>query len=209
LATGDHDWTAGETVTAANMDDYLQLQAVQQFATAAARDAALTARKREGMVTYQLDTNTLTVYSGAAWSTIGPTNGALTTWTPAIVQSGSVTCTVTSAWYARQGRLVYGQYFLTCTGAGTVSNLVTVSLPVTATAVAGTGEVLGSAAIFDASTGFNYPSLAIKASTTTMKFALMAESVAPRYFGSVFPTVALAASDTLTASFQFEAAGDA
>lgn len=71
MANGDHDWTTGEIVTAANVDDYLMLQAVQKFATATARDTALTSRKREGMVAYTDDTDRYWSYNGTAWVLIG------------------------------------------------------------------------------------------------------------------------------------------
>lgn len=66
-------FTAGEVLTAANVQDYLQDQAVMVFAGTAARGSALgTAVVSEGMVTYQLDSNTITVYDGALWQQVYP-----------------------------------------------------------------------------------------------------------------------------------------
>jgi hypothetical protein len=55
-------------------------QAVMTFATAAARDAALTV-PTEGMTAYLQDTNVQTTYDGAAW-VISANIAAWTTWTP-------------------------------------------------------------------------------------------------------------------------------
>jgi hypothetical protein len=63
---GRRTWTAGEVVTAANVQGYLQDQTVMVFADASARDAAITA-PTEGMVAYLSDSNTLTAYTGSAW----------------------------------------------------------------------------------------------------------------------------------------------
>lgn len=208
MATGDHDWTAGEQVTAANMDDYLQLQVVQQFATAAARDSALSARKREGMVTYQIDTNTLTVYSGAAWSTIGPAHGALTAWVPAIVQNGAVTSTVTRAVYTRTGRWISGTFNLAVTGTGSASNVVTISLPVTA--AGGNADYFsGTGKIYDSSTTFDYMGMIVQNSTTTMKYQIVSTGAASVFLGTSVFTAALASGDVCTGTFGYEAAGDA
>lgn len=69
-------FTAGEVLTAANVQGYLQDQAVMVFAGTAARGSALgTAVVSEGMVTYQSDSNTITVYDGSAWQQVYPVSG--------------------------------------------------------------------------------------------------------------------------------------
>ena len=69
-------FTAGEVLTAANVQGYLQDQAVMVFAGTAARGSALgTAVVSEGMVTYQSDSNTITVYDGSAWQQVYPVGG--------------------------------------------------------------------------------------------------------------------------------------
>jgi hypothetical protein len=66
-------FTAGEVLTAANVQDYLQDQAVMVFASTAARGSALgTSVISEGMVTYLTDSNTITVYDGAVWQQVYP-----------------------------------------------------------------------------------------------------------------------------------------
>ena len=64
-------WVAGETVTAAGVNTYLQDQVIARFATTAARDAAYGGAGEptlaEGMFAYTDDTNTIWFYTGTAW----------------------------------------------------------------------------------------------------------------------------------------------
>jgi hypothetical protein len=63
---GRQVFTAGEVLTAADVNGYLMDQAVMVFADATARTAAIAA-PTEGMVTYLSDTNALEYYDGSAW----------------------------------------------------------------------------------------------------------------------------------------------
>ena len=66
-------FTAGEVLTAANVQDFLMDQTVMVFSGTAARGSALgTSVIGEGMVTYQTDSNTITVYDGAVWQQVYP-----------------------------------------------------------------------------------------------------------------------------------------
>jgi hypothetical protein len=65
-------FTAGEVLTAANVNGYLMEQSVMVFAGTAARGSAI-GTASEGMVTYLSDSNSLTVYDGSNWKAI---NGA-------------------------------------------------------------------------------------------------------------------------------------
>jgi hypothetical protein len=66
-------FTAGEVLTAANVQDYLQDQTVMVFSGTAARGSALPGTVvSEGMVSYLSDTNSIQVYDGAAWQTVFP-----------------------------------------------------------------------------------------------------------------------------------------
>jgi len=69
--SGYRDWVAGDVPTAAQFDTYLQEQTVMVFASAAARDAALTTVKAEGMTCKLLDENREYTYDGAAWQRTG------------------------------------------------------------------------------------------------------------------------------------------
>lgn len=208
---GDKDWTAGQIVTAADMDDFVQLQTLEKFASASARDTALSARKREGMHTYQDDINTDTVYSGAAWSTIGPVHGGGISWTPAVTQSGSVTCTNNASTYFRLGRLVIAWFDLTVSGSGSASNDITISLPVTGRSNLG---AIGVVKLVDVSAtpDLNYASVVCAVSTSLAAFALTDATglqTGGEFHGGAGFSAGLASGDRLTGSMTFEAGGDA
>jgi hypothetical protein len=208
MAAGYKDWSAGNVLTAADLEDYTVKQSVMRFASAAARDSALSAVLTEGLVAYLIDTNTITVYTGSAWSTVGPVHGGGTSWTPAIVQSGSVTCTVNSATYFRQGRLVTAFFDLSVTGTGSSANVVTISLPVTCR---GGISHLGNAEIVDSSASLTYRGLARTLTTSTFMIVNPASTAATSAaaFGNLTFTAALASGDTLSGQISFEAAADA
>ena len=68
---GFKTFTTGEVLTAADTNGYL-MQGVLVFATAAARDAAITS-PQEGQFAFTKDTNGLWYYDGAAWVASGAT----------------------------------------------------------------------------------------------------------------------------------------
>lgn len=71
MAAGYHDFTAGEVLTAANLEDYCQNQSAMRFATSAARDTALSAVKTAGMLSVTLDAGErLWMYNGTSWDLI-------------------------------------------------------------------------------------------------------------------------------------------
>ena len=67
---GYREFQTGEVLTAANVNDFLMEQAVMTFADDAARTTALTDVLREGLLTYNLDTNALERYDGSAWGPV-------------------------------------------------------------------------------------------------------------------------------------------
>jgi hypothetical protein len=209
MAAGYKDWSAGNVLTAADLEDYTVKQSVMRFADASARNTALSGVLTEGLVAYLIDSNTWTVYTGAAWSTVGPVHGALSTWTPAVVQSGSATLTVTYADYSRVGRMVSGQFHVAITGGAAVSsNAITVSLPVTAKGSSASYHI-GSGSIFDASASLRYWGALTLASTTTFNITNASTTTNGLLYGAATFTAALAASDTISGHFHYEAAGDA
>lgn len=86
---GRKTFTAGEVLTAANVQGYLMDQTVMVFAGTAARSSALGTSVSEGMVSYLTDTNALTYYDGAAWQSILATNNAGTTVTAAFTATSA------------------------------------------------------------------------------------------------------------------------
>jgi len=69
---GFKDFVTGEVLTAADVDGYL-MQGVWVFASAAARDAAVTS-PQEGNFAFLKDTNTTTYYTGSAWTNLVSTS---------------------------------------------------------------------------------------------------------------------------------------
>lgn len=61
------DFTAGQTLTAAQVDDYLMRQTVMVFDDSTARSSALGTVVAEGMISYLKDTNAVEKYTGSAW----------------------------------------------------------------------------------------------------------------------------------------------
>jgi hypothetical protein len=66
---GFKDFATGEVLTAADVDGYL-MQGIWVFASAAARDAAVTS-PQEGNACYLKDTNQVLTYNGSAWVAVG------------------------------------------------------------------------------------------------------------------------------------------
>lgn len=137
--------------------------------------------------------NTYAKHTGDAWNT----------YTPAIVQSGTVTKTTNYAAYWRGGRKISVNVLCTMTGSGTSSNIVTVSLPVTAK----TGSVaFGSGYIYDASTGIYYPGIAYLATASTIAFIDSTQSSTSPTLGAAGFTAALASGDIVNFSMTYESA---
>jgi hypothetical protein len=73
---GFKTFATGDVLTAADTNGYL-MQGVWTFASAAARDAAVTS-PQEGNVCYLKDTDAVMTYSGSAWVAVGGTSGGMT-----------------------------------------------------------------------------------------------------------------------------------
>lgn len=72
-------FNTGDVLTAAQVNTYLQEQTVMRFANATARTTALSGVLAEGMMSYLDDTNTVQVYNGSAWVSVGGSSSPLTT----------------------------------------------------------------------------------------------------------------------------------
>ena len=88
---GFKDFTTGEVLTAADVDGYL-MQGIWVFASAAARDAAVTS-PQEGNFAFLKDTNVTTYYTGSAWANLDTTGmvNPMTTTGDTIYSSGGST----------------------------------------------------------------------------------------------------------------------
>ena len=65
------DFTVGQVLTSAEVDDYLMRQAVMVFDDSTARGTALGTVVSEGMVSYLKDTDVVEQYNGTAWAPVG------------------------------------------------------------------------------------------------------------------------------------------
>ena len=72
MGLGRRTFAPGEVLTASNVMNYLQDQAVMSFAGTAARGSAIGTAVAEGMVSYLQDTNAVEVYDGSAWKQVYP-----------------------------------------------------------------------------------------------------------------------------------------
>jgi len=129
-------FTAGDVLTASQVQDYLQDQSVMVFAGTAARSSAISSPS-EGMVAITTDTDELQYYNGSAW-TAGLSFGAWKTWAPTI--SGFTATGTHTAKYIQIGKTVIATTYFVSSSAWTGS-VLTVSLPVTA---ASGGNINGS-----------------------------------------------------------------
>jgi hypothetical protein len=67
---GWRQFTVGQLLTSAQVQTFLQDQAVQVFASAAARTSALGTAVSAGMVSYRADEKALELYAGTAWQPV-------------------------------------------------------------------------------------------------------------------------------------------
>jgi hypothetical protein len=164
---GFKDFLAGSVLTAADTNGYLASQANMVFATAAARDAAITS-PQEGMIAVLKDSDGVFMYNGTAWIQDSGIS-AYTTFTPTLsgwtIGDGSFT-----TYYRVFGKTVhyYGIFSIgsTTTVGGSATNF-TITVP--ATSRFGTQYVqAGTAQFRDASTGSNVMGQVLTLSTTTV-----------------------------------------
>lgn len=107
-------FNTGDVLLASEVNTYLQQQVTMVFANATARTSALSGVLAEGMMSYLQDTNTVEVYNGTSWVSIGG-SGDITevqAGTGISVASGTgpipvITNTVATAFDAA-GDLIYG-----------------------------------------------------------------------------------------------------
>jgi hypothetical protein len=92
MGLGRRTFAPGEVLTASNVMNYLQDQAVMNFAGTAARGSAIGTAVQEGMITYLNDSNLLEAYDGSAWKQMASTTGSVLQ-----VQSGTKTDTFSAS----------------------------------------------------------------------------------------------------------------
>ena len=168
---GFKTFTTGEVLTAADVNGYL-MQGVLVFASAAARDAAITS-PQEGQFAYTKDNNSLWYYTGSAWAASGAT-GDIEGVTAGVGISGggtSGTVTITNSMateISAKGDLIAG------TGSQTFDNLT----------VGTNGQVL--TADSTAATGLAWASPTTLISTTSLSGASTTISFGTGYKNLLF-----------------------
>jgi hypothetical protein len=79
VGSGFRTFTAGEVLTASNVQNYLMDQSVMVFGGSAARSSAIgTANFEEGMISYLTDTDKVEAYNGTNWAQVGASAQGLT-----------------------------------------------------------------------------------------------------------------------------------
>ena len=114
-------FVAGDVLTAAQVNTYLQDQVIMRFASSAARDAAFGGAGEptlaEGMFCYLLDTNEFLYYTGAAWSAVDTSVDSSKIPLATVTTAGDL---ILGTGNATVGRLAAGTatYLLTSNGTG-------------------------------------------------------------------------------------------
>jgi hypothetical protein len=226
MGSGYRVFTAGEVLTASNVQNYLQDQAVMVFGGTAARSSAIgTANFEEGMLTYLTDVDKLQVYTGAAFADVYPaaaTNQGLTlintTSFSAVSSHSLATNTFTSTYDAY--RLVFtnlicsgnNQFRLRFRKAGTdnTSSIYYGAAGIMtwggSLAAGGSGAAATSAFLFQLSTVFNTLSLDITQPLVRPQVTGLAMSAGPEDRGS-FISAFINTSDTFDSATFLPSAG--
>ena len=72
-------FSAGDILTAADVDGYLMDQTVMKFASSTARSSVIGTAVSAGMVSYRTDGSVVEFYNGSAWTALGTGTGDVTT----------------------------------------------------------------------------------------------------------------------------------
>ena len=120
-------FTAGEVLTAANVQGYLQDQVVQVHASAAARSSALGSAVSTGMVSYRADGTVVEFYNGSAWqSPIPSTLTGVTLASPSFTGSAQELVTVVGTGFAGYTYDVATQSIVYITASATANGTVNI-----------------------------------------------------------------------------------
>jgi hypothetical protein len=122
MGSGFRTFTAGEVLTASNVQNYLMDQSVMVFGGSAARSSAIgTANFEEGMVSYLTDTDKVEAYNGTDWVSVAPTTSQGLTLINTTSFSGVSSQNITGVFSA-----AYTNYkmFINVVGSTTVQNVL-------------------------------------------------------------------------------------
>jgi hypothetical protein len=143
-------WTG--VLTSSDINQYLQDQAIQTYATEAARNAALPS-PLNGQFAFTTDTGTVWIYNGSVWVEYG-TNFVWKSWTPTLTNmtlgNGTLDCQ-----YFKIGRTVHYKFRFNLGTTSTMGTSPYFSLPFGFTDA--TEIECGLATAVDSSTAARYP----------------------------------------------------
>ena len=199
---GRKTFTAGDVLTASQVQGYLQDQTVMVFAGTAARSSAI-ASPSEGMFAVTTDDDEVDYYNGSAWVPVLPT-GAWKTYTPTLTGSTTnptIGNSVFDAAYTQFGKTVHVRIKLTLGSTFSAgSGAYSFSLPVTSKS--GTDGAI-SGIYIDTSTTNTYRIVArLSSDTVSRSYVGDAGSL---FLSSTYPVVP-ANTDIYIYSFTYEAA---
>jgi hypothetical protein len=123
-------FTAGDVLTASDVQNYLQDQTVMNFAGTAARSSAI-ATPSEGMLAITLDNDEIDFYNGSAWVPALPLGG-WSSYTPTFTNFTLSNGAITLAKWSQIGKTVNVKILITLGTTSVVSGRIGISLPVTA-----------------------------------------------------------------------------
>lgn len=164
---GRKTFTAGDVLTASQVQGYLQDQTVMVFAGTAARSSAI-ATPSDGMFTVTTNDDQVDYYNGTAWVSALPI-GAWKTWAPTLSDGFASISGTHTAKYAQIGKTVIATDTFVLSGASGIGTNLTVSLPVVA---AGLVNIVGNAYCgLTSTTGFSPLGLFSTSTSTVRMFA--------------------------------------
>ena len=158
--SGRKTFTAGDVLTASDVQNYLMDQTTMVFAGTAARSSAI-ATPTEGMLALTLDNDEIDFYNGSAWVPALPI-GAWTSYTPVLAGTGwalGSTGAVASGSYVQIGKTVHFTVRLTFGTVGATfgaSARPTVTLPVSASTSSTNTDFVTNIMYFDSSATLRY-----------------------------------------------------
>ena len=132
---------------------------------------------------------------------LAPFSAGWTSYTPTLAQgaTSNISKTVTYAKYMRIGKIVWGQVRLDITGSGTITNDITITMPITPAYTSANQIIIGAGYYFDSGSAFYIVQTSLSNSLISLAYG------AGGAVGRV-PNLAVASGDQFVCEFTYEAA---
>jgi hypothetical protein len=164
---GKKTFTAGETLTASDVNTYLMEQSVMVFGGTAARSSAIPTPS-EGMFAVTTDDDELDYYNGSSWVSALPV-GAWKAYTPTLTGL-TVGNAVTTFSYAQVGKIVHVRGLCVLGTTSTMTGPLDVSLPFNSTGYTTVGTLpVGNASFHNGVSSYNYGFMVSLGSATSFR----------------------------------------